>query len=298
MGLINCPSCGQRQSEENVECINCGTPLNNLIGTQNPVKNMKDGEICCPHCGHIQSRTIERCQACGEGMRTKLKYWKQNVGGTFLGVGVVILGILFAMHIEVSLGVAISLIGIVIVVLGCICVRNSFKNAGLLLDSVNAERLYRESLPQTLLFGLQGVPGISGECINLLLDQKRVQLIFQEKEIERFLPFSQIVSYGVVTREEYVKGSVLTGAAIGGAIGGDTGAIVGAVAAKEGTIMYRKYFEINYRTKSGSLSKIECRYKGLNQSNLDGIVPLLKKAIGLEKYLNMPPPPVQKSDYL
>lgn len=118
MGLINCPSCGQRQSEENVECINCGTPLNNLIGTQNPVKNMKDGEICCPHCGHIQSRTIERCQACGEGMRTKLKYWKQNVGGTFLGVGVVILGILFAMHIEVSLGVAISLIGIVIVVLG------------------------------------------------------------------------------------------------------------------------------------------------------------------------------------
>ena len=142
MGLINCPSCGQRQSEENVECINCGTPLNNLIGTQNPVKNMKDGEICCPHCGHIQSRTIERCQACGEGMRTKLKYWKQNVGGTFLGVGVVILGILFAMHIEVSLGVAISLIGIVIVVLGCICVRNSFKNAGLLLDSVNAERLY------------------------------------------------------------------------------------------------------------------------------------------------------------
>lgn len=259
---------------------------------------MKDGEICCPHCGHIQSRTIERCQACGEGMRTKLKYWKQNVGGTFLGVGVVILGILFAMHIEVSLGVAISLIGIVIVVLGCICVRNSFKNAGLLLDSVNAERLYRESLPQTLLFGLQGVPGISGECINLLLDQKRVQLIFQEKEIERFLPFSQIVSYGVVTREEYVKGSVLTGAAIGGAIGGDTGAIVGAMAAKEGTIMYRKYFEINYRTKSGSLSKIECRYKGLNETHIEQIAPAFKEAVGICKHLNSNKHPVKQSDYL
>ena len=148
------------------------------------------------------------------------------------------------------------------------------------------------------LFGLQGVPGISGECINLLLDQKRVQLIFQEKEIERFLPFSQIVSYGVVTREEYVKGSVLTGAAIGGAIGGDTGAIVGAMAAKEGTIMYRKYFEINYRTKSGSLSKIECRYKGLNETHIEQIAPAFKEAVGICKHLNSNKHPVKQSDYL
>ena len=138
-----------------------------------------------------------------------------------------------------------------------------FQKCRSIAGRVNAERLYRESLPQTLLFGLQGVPGISGECINLLLDQKRVQLIFQEKEIERFLPFSKIVSYGVVTREEYVKGSVLTGAAIGGAIGGDTGAIVGAMAAKEGTIMYRKYFEINYRTSRAPSRRSSVGIKGL-----------------------------------
>ena len=125
-----------------------------------------------------------------------------------------------------------------------------------------------------------------------------MQLIFQEKEIERFLPFSQIVSYGVVTREEYVKGSVLTGAAIGGAIGGDTGAIVGAMAAKEGTIMYRKYFEINYRTKSGSLSKIECRYKGLNETHIEQIAPAFKEAVGICKHLNSNKHPVKQSDYL
>ncbi|MDC0820753.1 zinc ribbon domain-containing protein [Flavonifractor plautii] len=298
MGLINCPSCGQRQSEENVECINCGTPLNNLIGTQNPVKNMKDGEICCPHCGHIQSRSIELCKNCGKSMRTVLKIQKRDIAGTAIWICAAVLGVLFAIYCEVSLGILITVVCAGFAIVKYERIDRAIHNAGLLLDRVNEERLYRESLPQTLLFGLQGVPGISGECINLLLDQKRVQLIFQEKEIERFLPFSQIVSYGVVTREEYVKGSVLTGAAIGGAIGGDTGAIVGAMAAKEGTIMYRKYFEINYRTKSGSLSKIECRYKGLNETHIEQIAPAFKEAVGICKHLNSNKHPVKQSDYL
>lgn len=300
MELISCPSCGQKQSDQNETCISCGSALHCAVPPPEQVDGNlgQDGDSIrqCPYCGVVQGSACTVCIKCGKSMRRPLKIQKWVFVSIAIDLFLIWCMVFLIMNEEPMGWIGLYPVGLVAFA-AYWGLRGDLERAGTFIDQEEMERMHRISLPAFPLLSVTGLPGVKpGTFVWIYLDVPRQQFMFWTEDWERTLFFGQVIDIRTRVETATTKRSPATTTAIGAALGGTTGAVIGLAVGMEDDVSYHSYLEILYHPKEApsEISSISASLdKGLSFLTVKSFVQQSRVALGLDKP-DSPPTPIQK----